>query len=90
MVLAKNQYDWSRLIALTPKTDLKNRPLAFYYAGLDVPPKFQEMASLACAELQKWDTSLLKMYCLLLHGFMAVQKIHSFLWSFFAVFYYHV
>ncbi|VBB27250.1 unnamed protein product [Acanthocheilonema viteae] len=54
MILAKNQCDWSHLVSLTPTIDLEHlHSLAFYYAGLDVPPKFEEMASLACAELQK-------------------------------------
>ncbi|CAG9539209.1 unnamed protein product [Cercopithifilaria johnstoni] len=63
MILAKNLCDWSHLVAFTSTTDLKNlRALAFYYAGLDVPSEFQEMASLACAELQQWDRSFLKIY----------------------------
>ncbi|EJW88877.1 phosphatidylinositol 3-and 4-kinase [Wuchereria bancrofti] len=63
MILAKNQCDWSHLVAFVPTTDLKNlHSLAFYYAGLDVPSEFQEMASLACVELQQWDKGFLKIY----------------------------
>ncbi|VIO86380.1 Uncharacterized protein BM_BM6664 [Brugia malayi] len=63
MILAKNQCDWSHLVSLAPTTDLKNlQSLAFYYAGLDVPSEFQEMASLACVELQQWDKGFLKIY----------------------------
>uniref|UniRef100_A0A8R1XZ51 non-specific serine/threonine protein kinase n=1 Tax=Onchocerca volvulus TaxID=6282 RepID=A0A8R1XZ51_ONCVO len=63
MILAKNQCDWSHLAAFKHTTDLKNlRSVAFYYAGLDVPSEFHEMANLACAELQQWDRSFLKIY----------------------------
>lgn len=63
MILAKNQCNWSHLVAFSSTIGLKNlRSLAFYYAGLDIPSEFQGMASLACAELQQWDRSFLKMY----------------------------
>uniref|UniRef100_A0A915PSW5 non-specific serine/threonine protein kinase n=1 Tax=Setaria digitata TaxID=48799 RepID=A0A915PSW5_9BILA len=72
MILAESQCNWSHLAAFSPTTDLKNlRSLAFYYAGLDIPPEFHDMASLACAELQKWDQSFLKMCCLLASNYKA-------------------
>lgn len=75
MILAKNQCDWLHLVAFTPTTDLKNlRSLAFYYAGLEVPSEFQETASLACAELQQWDRSFLKMYYLVVNEFAVVLE----------------
>uniref|UniRef100_A0A158Q8F1 non-specific serine/threonine protein kinase n=1 Tax=Elaeophora elaphi TaxID=1147741 RepID=A0A158Q8F1_9BILA len=78
MILAKSQCDWSRLAAFSPTTDLKYlRSLAFYYADLDIPPEFHKMASLACAELQKWDGSFLKIYSEENTG----RQIHSILFA---------